>query len=62
MPTTDEELWRYSRIGELDLDRYALAAADTTISGGDGLVAGDHDPGGDGHVPEPADGPDLFAS
>jgi Fe-S cluster assembly protein SufD len=62
MPTTDEELWRYSRIGELDLDRYTLAAADTTISGGDGIVVDAPEPGGDGAAPQPADGPDLFAS
>ena len=28
LPTPAEEIWRYSRIGELDLDRYRPAAAD----------------------------------
>ena len=25
LPSTDEEVWRYSRIAELDIDRFALA-------------------------------------
>src|SRR5262245_7601844 len=36
LPTTDEEVWRYSRIDELDLGQFAPAAA----------------PGGDGDLPE----------
>jgi Fe-S cluster assembly protein SufD len=43
LPTTDEEVWRYSRIGELDLDRYGLAdgppAADA-IARGERVAAG----------------------
>jgi Fe-S cluster assembly protein SufD len=38
-PTAEEEIWRYSRIGELDLD--AFGAGDglrTTITGADGLL------------------------
>lgn len=33
LPTTDEEIWRYSRIAELDLDAFALVPvpADTTL-------------------------------
>src|SRR5262245_9270975 len=30
LPTTDEEIWRYSRIGELDLSRYTPGRATTT--------------------------------
>ncbi|MGH2686073.1 MAG: hypothetical protein ACRDJP_11465, partial [Actinomycetota bacterium] len=26
LPTAEEEIWRYSRIAELDLDRYTVAA------------------------------------
>jgi Fe-S cluster assembly protein SufD len=32
LPTTDEEVWRYSRIGELDLDRFTLAAGADGVS------------------------------
>jgi Fe-S cluster assembly protein SufD len=32
LPTTDEEMWRYSRIAELDLDRYTPADAVTVVS------------------------------
>ncbi|MEX2294559.1 MAG: Fe-S cluster assembly protein SufD [Acidimicrobiales bacterium] len=35
MPTTDQEVWRYSRIGELDLDRFMGAASTSTIEHGD---------------------------
>jgi Fe-S cluster assembly protein SufD len=35
LPSTDEEVWRYSRIGELDLERFAPAAATTTVEHGD---------------------------
>jgi Fe-S cluster assembly protein SufD len=43
LPTAEQEVWRYSRIGELHLERYRPAAAHTTVSGGDGLVADTHD-------------------
>jgi Fe-S cluster assembly protein SufD len=33
MPTPEEEVWRYSRIGELDLDRYTPGRAQTTVTG-----------------------------
>ena len=36
-PTPAEEIWRYSRVDELDLDRFAPAAATTTIDGLRGL-------------------------
>jgi Fe-S cluster assembly protein SufD len=32
LPTADEEIWRYSRIGDLDLDRFRPAAARTERS------------------------------
>lgn len=32
VPTTDEEMWRYSRIGELDLDRYAPSDPSTLVT------------------------------
>ena len=31
LPTVDEEIWRYSRIGELDLDTYKLGKVSTKI-------------------------------
>ncbi len=34
LPTADEEIWRYSRIGELDLAKYAPGRVDTTIEAG----------------------------
>ncbi|CAB4722179.1 unannotated protein [freshwater metagenome] len=33
MPQVDEEIWRYSRIDELNLDRYAYSPAASSISG-----------------------------
>jgi Fe-S cluster assembly protein SufD len=39
LPTTAEEIWRYSRIEELELARFTPRASSTTVSGGDGLVA-----------------------
>jgi Fe-S cluster assembly protein SufD len=35
MPSTDEEVWRYSRIAELDLDTFVPGRATTTVTGGD---------------------------
>ena len=35
LPSVDEEVWRYSRIGELDLDRYVAAPVTTTIDHGE---------------------------
>ncbi len=32
LPTTDEEMWRYSRIGELDLDRYTPGDSLTEVT------------------------------
>ncbi len=36
LPTTDEEIWRYSRIGDLNLAAFRFAPVNSTISGGDG--------------------------
>jgi Fe-S cluster assembly protein SufD len=57
LPTTDEEIWRYSRIAELDLDRYTPDSATTSITGGDGLVVAD------AGSPDlyPDETPDVFA-
>lgn len=33
LPTTAEEIWRYSRVDELDLDRYQPAPVETTVTG-----------------------------
>jgi len=35
LPSTDEEVWRYSRIDELDLDAFAPAAVQTSVRHGD---------------------------
>jgi Fe-S cluster assembly protein SufD len=60
LPTTAEEIWRYSRIEELDLGRYQPQPADTTVTRGDEwLVA----PGELTELPAAIDGdaPDVFA-
>src|SRR5205085_2090405 len=36
MPSAEEEVWRYSRIGELDLGSFTPGHAVTTVEGGDG--------------------------
>ena len=41
LPTTDQEIWRYSRIGDLDLARFAPADHELDIRNGDGYVADD---------------------
>ena len=38
LPTTDEEIWRYSRIGDLDLASFRPAAHTPDVSGPDELV------------------------
>ena len=42
LPTPDEEIWRYSRVADLDLDAYLLASADPASAAGapNGAVAG----------------------
>ena len=59
-PTTSDEIWRYSRIEELDLAGYRPAAAHTTVVGGSECLV----PVADlTHVPGVIEGdaPDLFA-
>lgn len=61
-PSPDEEIWRYSRIAELDLERFTPARASTTITGGEGSAV-DIDttsPSGDGEFTDP--GSDLFGA
>ena len=41
LPTIDEEIWRYSRINELDLSAYAPSTVTTVVSGADGVRASD---------------------
>ena len=41
IPTAAEEIWRYSRIAELDLSGYVPALDDVTITGGAALVSTD---------------------
>lgn len=41
MPTPSEEIWRYTRIDQLDLARFAPAACVTEIVGGDGVIVDD---------------------
>jgi len=43
-PTTEQEVWRYSRIGELDLDAFTPASADSTIGGANGHLVADAQP------------------
>ncbi|MUH52099.1 MAG: hypothetical protein F2789_12910, partial [Actinobacteria bacterium] len=40
-PTAHEEIWRYSRIGELNLDAYRLGTLTTTITGADSIPSHD---------------------
>src|SRR5918992_1627672 len=56
-PTPAEEIWRYSRIEDLDLQRFTPLASTTSITGGDGLVADSTE------LPGVLDGdaPDVFA-
>ncbi|MGQ0831250.1 MAG: hypothetical protein ACT4OV_06185, partial [Microthrixaceae bacterium] len=35
LPTVDEEVWRYSRIADLDLERFGPAAPESTFEHGD---------------------------
>lgn len=66
MPTPDEEIWRYSRITELDLERFAPTRTATQVRGGDQLVARAEDTAGDVELAELIDviggeAPDVFA-
>ena len=59
-PTTDEEIWRYSRIDELDLERFRPGPLATTVSGAGGLLV---EPGAAGDLVGSvmADAVDVFA-
>ena len=37
LPTVEEEVWRYSRIGELDLAKFRGSSATTTVENADGV-------------------------
>jgi Fe-S cluster assembly protein SufD len=58
LPTADDEVWRYSRIGELDLGSFVPGHAVTTVEGAEGasVVAG----GELGHRFQDADAIDVF--
>jgi len=43
MPTAQQEVWRYSRIGDLELDRFHPVAPTTTVRGANGYIADRHD-------------------
>ena len=43
MPTAQQEVWRYSRIGELQLDRFHPTAPTTKVEGANGYVVDRHD-------------------
>ena len=43
LPTAEQEVWRYSRIGELQLDRFHPASPTTTVRGANGFVGNHHD-------------------
>ncbi len=45
LPSTDEEIWRYSRIGELDLGAYADGAVRTEVTNADGVLSSTARPG-----------------
>jgi Fe-S cluster assembly protein SufD len=43
LPTAEQEVWRYSRIGELQLDRFRPVAPSTKVEGANGYLGGTHD-------------------
>jgi Fe-S cluster assembly protein SufD len=43
MPTAEQEVWRYSRIGELQLDRFHPATSSTSVHGANGFIAERHE-------------------
>lgn len=59
LPSPDEEIWRYSRIDQLDLERFSPGVCRTTVSGPDDVldqVVVDEEP-----ELFPDDSPDVFA-
>ncbi len=57
LPTTDEEIWRYSRIGDLDLSAYHAEGHTPAVTGATDLV----EVGGDTVDLFPDETPDVFA-
>jgi Fe-S cluster assembly protein SufD len=43
LPTAEQEVWRYSRIGDLQLDRFRPVPPTTTVHGANGYAVDDHD-------------------
>jgi Fe-S cluster assembly protein SufD len=43
LPTAEQEVWRYSRIGELKLDRFHPVAPTTVVTGANGYLGESHD-------------------
>ncbi len=57
LPTTDEEIWRYSRIGDLDLARFTPSTHDVEVDGDAGALVD-----ASGAAPLFDDRPDVFAT
>jgi hypothetical protein len=55
LPTAEQELWRYSRIGELDLGSFRPGLIATTVSGDESIVSRDMQLSLDDISVEPAD-------
>jgi Fe-S cluster assembly protein SufD len=62
-PTAAEEIWRYSRIGDLDLERFAAGKIDSTVEAGEAAAYVETDDGALGVFPAVAgvQAPDVFA-
>ena len=62
-PTAAEEIWRYSRIGDLDLERFAAGKIDTRVDGGEATAYVTADEGALDAFPAitDVDAPDVFA-
>jgi len=55
LPTAEQELWRYSRIGELDLGSFTPGLIATTVSGDESIISRDMQLSLDDVSVEPAD-------
>jgi Fe-S cluster assembly protein SufD len=64
LPTSEEEIWRYSRIGDLDLSAYVHTPIASVVSGGEGRTDQLVSILGAGHAIDlfPDDVPDVFAT
>jgi Fe-S cluster assembly protein SufD len=60
LPTPDEEIWRYSRIRELDLHRFLPARGVASLQGGTGVLA-DFEPDDLAWIGADGAAPDVFA-